>query len=169
MPGSRRVWNLYVGGAGWFLSFCGFCHGVTQCSCRCQSFPAECYPLSPWLQPCSEMGLRKLVFKVGTLRLKKKKKRFIYYLYLSWFLNYELACSGKVKLKVKKVSCSVVSDSLWPCGLWPTRFLCPWNFPGQNTGVGCYFLLQGIFLTQGLNPGLPLCRQILYHLNHQGS
>ena len=40
---------------------------------------------------------------------------------------------------------------------------------GQNTGVGCHALLQGIFLTQGSNPGLPHCRQILYHLSHQGS
>ena len=36
----------------------------------------------------------------------------------------------------------------------PPRFLCPWNSPGQNTGVGCYFLLQGIFPTQGLKPHL---------------
>ena len=41
--------------------------------------------------------------------------------------------------------------------------------PGKNTGVGCHVLLQGIFLTQGLNPGLPYCRQILYQLSHQGS
>ena len=41
--------------------------------------------------------------------------------------------------------------------------------PGKNTGVGCHALLQGIFPTQGLNPGLPHCRQILYWLNHQGS
>ena len=39
--------------------------------------------------------------------------------------------------------------------------------PGKNTGVGCHALLQRIFPTQGLNPGLPHCRQILYHLNHQ--
>ena len=38
----------------------------------------------------------------------------------------------------------------------------PWNSPGQNTGVGSLSLLQGVFLTQGLNPGLPHCRQILY-------
>ena len=44
-----------------------------------------------------------------------------------------------------------------------------WDFPGMNTGVGCHFLLQGIFLTQGLNPGLPHCRQMLYHLSHQGT
>ena len=41
--------------------------------------------------------------------------------------------------------------------------------PGKNTGVGCHALLQGIFPTQGLNPGLPHCRRILYHLNHQES
>ena len=40
--------------------------------------------------------------------------------------------------------------------------------PGKNTGVGCHALLQGIFPTHGLNPGLPHCRQILYCLSHQG-
>ena len=43
------------------------------------------------------------------------------------------------------------------------------DFPGQNTGLGCHFLLQGIFLTQESNPGLQHCRQILYRLSHQGS
>ena len=47
---------------------------------------------------------------------------------------------------------SVVSDSLRPHGLWSTRLLCPWDFPGKNTEVGCHFLLQGIFLLQGSNP-----------------
>ena len=51
-------------------------------------------------------------------------------------------------------ACSVVFDSLRPCGLQPTRLLCPWDSPGKSTGVGCHFLLQGIFLTQGLNPHL---------------
>ena len=51
-------------------------------------------------------------------------------------------------------SCSIVSDSLRPHGLQPARLLCPWDFPEKNTGVGCHFLLQGIFLTQGSNPGL---------------
>ena len=57
-------------------------------------------------------------------------------------------------------SCSVVSDSLGPRGLYS-----PWNSPGQNTGVGSLSLLQGIFPTQGSNPGLPHCRQILYQLS----
>ena len=44
-----------------------------------------------------------------------------------------------------------------------------WNSPGQNTGVASLSLLQGIFQTQGSNPGLPHCRQILYQLSHKGS
>ena len=42
----------------------------------------------------------------------------------------------------------VLSNSLRPHGLWPTRLLCPWDFPSKNTGIGCHFLLQGIFPTQ---------------------
>ena len=59
---------------------------------------------------------------------------------------------------------SVMSVSLWPHGLYS-----PWNSPGQNTAVGSLSLLQGIFSTHGLNPGLPHCRWILYQLSHQGS
>ena len=55
-----------------------------------------------------------------------------------------------------------MSDSSQPHGLWPTRLLRPWDFPGKNTEVGFHFLLQEIFLTQGLNPGLQHCRQTLY-------
>ena len=54
-------------------------------------------------------------------------------------------------------------------GLYPARLLCPWNSPGKNTGVGSHSLLQGIFLIQCSNSGLPLCKQIPYHLRHQGS
>ena len=57
-----------------------------------------------------------------------------------------------------------MSSSLWPHGLHS-----PWNSPGQNTGEGSLSLLQGIFPTQGLSPGLPHCRRILYQLSHKGS
>ena len=60
-------------------------------------------------------------------------------------------------------------DSLWPHGLQPTRLLCPWDFPGWDTGVGYHFLLQAIFPTQGSNPGLLHCRPILYQLSYKGS
>ena len=68
---------------------------------------------------------------------------------------------------VKKwsVNRSVMPDSSQPHGLQPTRLLCPWDFPGKNTGVGSHLLLQGIFPTQGLNLGLLHCRQNLYWLN----
>ena len=71
----------------------------------------------------------------------------------------------KVKVKVKMKSCL----TLRPHGLQPKRLLCPRDFPGENTGVGCHSFLQEIFPTQGSNPGLPHCRQTLYHLSHQGS
>ena len=67
------------------------------------------------------------------------------------------------------VSRSVVSDSLRPHGLEPARLLCPWNSSGKNTGVGRHPPLQGIFPTQGSNPGLRHCRQICYSLSPQGS
>ena len=56
------------------------------------------------------------------------------------------------------VSRWVVSDSLWPHGLYLTRLLCPWDSPGQNTGWGCHLLLQGISPTWGLNSDFLHCR-----------
>ena len=50
-----------------------------------------------------------------------------------------------------------------------TRLLPPWDSPDKNTEVGCHFLLQGFFPTQGLNLGLPHCRQMVYHLSYQRS
>ena len=63
----------------------------------------------------------------------------------------------------ERESHSVMSESLWPHGY------SPWNSLGQNTGVGSLSLLQGIFPTQGSNPGLLHCRRILYDLSHKRS
>ena len=65
---------------------------------------------------------------------------------------------------IERESRSIISDSLQPHGLYS-----PWNSRGQNTGVGSLSLLQGIFPTQGLHPGLPHCRRILYQLSRKGS
>ena len=78
-------------------------------------------------------------------------------------------CIIPLMKRSESVSDLVVSNSLWPHGLWPTRLLCPWDSPGKNTGVCSHSLLQGIFLTQGSNSGLLHCRQILYCLSHQGN
>ena len=70
------------------------------------------------------------------------------------------------------VSCSVISESLRFYGLQPSgssshQDPLPMEFLGKNTGVGSHSLLQRVFLTQGSNPRLLHCRQILYHLSHQ--
>ena len=60
-----------------------------------------------------------------------------------------------------------MSDTLLPHGLWPTRLLHLWGFLGKNAGMGCHFLLQGLFPTRGLNLGLLHCGQMLYRLSNQ--
>ena len=54
-------------------------------------------------------------------------------------------------VRVWCVSSSVVSKFLWRHGLYPSKLLCPWHFPGKNTGIGCLFLVQRTFLTQELD------------------
>ena len=88
-------------------------------------------------------------------------------LWLSWYLGSLVLLLEITFISVticESESRSMVSNSLWPHGLYSPR-----NSPGQNTGVGSLSLLQGIFPTQGSNPCLPHCRQILYLLRHKGS
>ena len=75
---------------------------------------------------------------------------------LTWIHLFFSCCISRC------VSHSGMSNSLRPHGLYS-----PWNSPCQNTGVGSLSLLQGIFPTKGLNPGLSHCRRILYQLSHQ--
>ena len=78
--------------------------------------------------------------------------------YNCWVLSVlYIFCDKKVKVKV-------TSNSLRPHGLYS-----PWNSPGQNTRVVSLSLLQGIFPTQGSNPGLPHCKWVLYQLSHKRS
>ena len=84
-------------------------------------------------------------------------------------IQYLLASIDALMLVITHGSCCcccLVTKSyptLWPHGLWPARLLCPWDFPGKNATVGCHFLLQGIFLDQGLVHVSCIGRQILYH------
>ena len=91
---------------------------------------------------------------INYCHLKKERR--------SWALFQVHTCFFKTAHKSE--SRSVVSDSLRPRGLYS-----PWSSPGQNTGVGSCFCLQGIFPTQELNSGLPHCGPILYQLRYQGS
>ena len=69
----------------------------------------------------------------------------------------------------ESVSYSIMSNSWQPHGLYSTWLMCPWGSLSKNIGAGCQFLLQGIFLTQGSNRGLPHCRQIHYPSEAPGS
>ena len=92
------------------------------------------------------------------------------YLFNSYCMQWDAyVCCMRWSASKKGVSYSALSDSLWPHGLYPASLLCPWNSPGKNTSVGSHSLLQGLFPTQGSNPGLLHCRKVLYHLSHQGS
>ena len=64
---------------------------------------------------------------------------------------------------------SVMSNSIWPYALQPSRLFCPGDYPGNNTVVGCHALLQEIFLTQGLNPHLLHWQVDSLPLSHLGS
>ena len=72
-------------------------------------------------------------------------------------------------MKVKVLSRVQLFVTPWTVAYQAPLYENPWDFPGNSTEVDCHFLLQGIFPNQGLNPGLPHCRQTLYCLNHQGS
>ena len=76
----------------------------------------------------------------------------------------EIKLPTSIESESENESHSVVSNSLQPHGLYS-----PWNSPGKNTGVSSLSLLQGIFPTQGLNPGLWHCSWILYQLSHKQS
>ena len=80
------------------------------------------------------------------------------YIYLPFYLLLQACMYVSVYTHIHICAyavCCLVSKScqilLQPHGLLPTRILCPWDFPGKNSGVDCHFLLQGIFPTKGLN------------------
>ena len=92
----------------------------------------------------------------------------LFYLLSNYFDHYiHSALSQGLRFECKRSSvASLVSDALQPLWTIALRLLCPWDYPGKNTGVGRHFLLKGIFLTQRSNLRL-LCllhgRWILYH------
>ena len=96
-------------------------------------------------------------------QLRKNSKYYIV-MFIMLMLRDKISWS----IPVNRSQCPSESES-HPDSLQLHGLHSPWNSPGQNTGVGSQSLLQGIFSTQGLNPGLPHCRWLLYQLNHQGS
>ena len=104
--------------------------------------------------PYSDLSLRVLFNQPGSSKATASQQ---HYHIIQWLLTFKLTKSSQISHIHVCESHSVMSDSLGPHGLYS-----PWNSPGQNTGVGGLSLLQGIFPSQGSNPGLLHCRQILY-------
>ena len=82
---------------------------------------------------------------------------------------YSVIKSSEGLIHATRASSLKSCPTLRPHRLQPTRLLCPWDSPGKSTGEGCHALLQGIFPTQGSNPGLLHCRWAPHHLSHQGT
>ena len=93
------------------------------------------------------------IFSLTLLRscLSESVTLFGWQLIRAWISHNTVKLDVKVQ-KLVQFSRSVMSDSLQPHRLQPTRLLCPWDSPSKNTGVGCLSLLQGIFPTQGMEP-----------------
>ena len=87
---------------------------------------------------------------IGIIKVKKPKNVLYRFLY---------CCCSVAKLCL----------TLWSHRLKPAKLLCPWNVPGKNTGVGCHFVLQEIFPTQGSNAGLLHWQVDSLLLSHLGS
>ena len=130
----------------------------------------------PWLRGWSQLGM---ITVLGTLaaHFPSSSTQPSYYICSSSAIRCTVGRVETGKHLKEPSACvmlshSVVSVSLRPFGLLPTRIFSPWDFSGKNIGVGCCFLFQGIFPTQRLNPCLLCllhCRQILYLLSNWGS
>ena len=104
---------------------------------RIHRFTCQCSPPGPWLSPS---WYHQEWFSEHSRMLQPRPQKILHF--TSKNTNH-----NKVYIKhhVCVCECSVMLDSSPPHELWPARVLCPWNFPGKNTGVGSRFLLQGIF------------------------
>ena len=128
-----------------------------------------------WYSDC--ISPRKLRGKREIFLVGRERKRI--WKYLTIFFWSKLSCNTGEKSEYMIINidvcvcvcvhtcsvASVMSNSLWLYELYFARLLCPWDSPGKNTGVVCHAFLQGIFLTQGLNPHLLYllhCRWVLY-------
>ena len=122
--------------------------------------------LCPWDFPGKHTGVACHFLLQGIFLTQGSNPHLLHLLHCRQIL-YHLSHQGSQYLtESETLSRSVVSDSLRPHGSQPARLLCPWNSTGKNIGVGSHSLLQGIFPTQGSNPGLSHGRQILYKLSH---
>ena len=131
-----------------YISVCA-CSVAQSCLTLCDPRTATCRLLCPWDWPSKSTEVGSHFLLQGIFPTQWSNSHLLHWQADSLPLSH----LGKEE---RKWSCSVMSHSLQHCGLQTTRLLCPWDSPGKNTGVGCHFLLEGIFPTRGSYPGLPL-------------
>ena len=128
---------------------------------RSPTLQADSLPSEPTGKPMNT-GVGSLSLLQRIFLTQELNKGFLHCRQIFYQLSYQgNPCSLAAAAAKSLQSCST------PCD--PMDYTVHWNSPGQNIGVGSLSLLQGIFPTQGLNPGLPHCRRILYRLSHQGN
>ena len=119
----------------------------TQASCSCSN-----------LRPCWGYTSSEISIKFPGFYPKQTLVSALSYpLMFCKSFSHTISIFEPILICERRGSRSVMSDSSQPCVLQPTKFPRPWDSPDKNTGVGCHFLLQGIFLTQRSNPGLLCC------------
>ena len=123
--------------------------------------------LCPWDFPGKNSGVGCHTFSRGSSQLKDLT--CVSFTDTNGFFTCRATREAMSRRMCCAVLCLVVSNSLRPMDCSPPGSSVYEDSPGKNTWVGCQALLQGIFSTQGLNPGLLHCRWILYCLSHQGS
>ena len=133
-------------------------HNLSHTSSLCSLFKKPFHPKTLFIPSFSSIPIF-VQFSTCQCSVYIFVLRFIFRLFIIFKIKNNFPTSDSCSL----FSHSVVSNSLWPHGLQPTRLLCQRNAPGKNSGMSCHFLLQGIFRTQGSNPSLPHFRQVLYH------
>ena len=144
-------------------------HGLQQARLPCPlPTPRACSnscPLSPWCHPTiSSSAAPSCLQSFPAPGSFPMSQFFTKYWSFSFSISLCNEYSRLISFENESEICSVMSNCLWPHGLYS-----PWNSPGQNTGVGSCSLLQVIFPTQRFKPGLPDFRGILYQLSHKGS
>ena len=118
----------------------------------------------PWNSPGKNTGVSCHSFLQGIIPTQGPNLCILHCRQILYHLSHATA-HNKIQIQSKTVSPQSCL-TLLPHGLYPPGFLCPWDSPGKDTGVGCHSLRQEIFLTQTMNLGPLHCRQILHHLSY---